>query len=212
MRAHLLAALLLLAPVAATFATAGGNVFSDPTCVATAPCVDPVPCVPDVRCDTNACAPAAQCHAMTSLVSACNEKPIAEGRTCDTTLLVEAGSLGPDGRLNGVSTTVSVSDGGVQLENLPNTWFSDGARVALVLGGQESGAVAASLYRSEQQAPGGFRARQVGAGATYDGGFEGGEPVGVVVGVLFLDDVPESCYARLDPVAGASCPRWPVLP
>lgn len=203
----------VLALLAAPVGVASGNVFSDPACVADAFCVSPTVCREEVTCQANTCAPAADCHGSVGMRSECNEKPAIEGRTCETTLFTQAGTIGRDGGFNGVATSVSLSDGGVTMENLPNTWFSDGARVALVLGGVESGAVAFSVYRSSINSTNGFQATQYGAGATYDGGADGGEPVGVVVGVLLLDDRPESCYARVDPLGGASCPgRLPMLP
>jgi hypothetical protein len=200
------AALLAAAPLS----SAGGNLFSDPVCAGEGPCVRPAPCVEDYACPPTACSPVMECQgALSTKLNECNDKPESDARTCQTSTELGAAGTHEPGGSTGATLGVTLTDGEVGLENLPNWWDSYGAHVRLVVADADAGTVSAGYYNSDVETSNGSHATQYGATVMWTN--EEGSRAGAVLGLVMLDGSPELCFVRTYPdllgTGGVDCPR-----
>lgn len=224
-RIPLVVALILLAvPVGAA-----QDPVNEPVCDEAIGCVGVGTCVETV-CLPRVCDPNVECASdIGGSRSECAENVTIDGTTCSTSVGAAFGTrrqtsvpvVGDVGE-NGVAFAVVATDGHVFAQNLPNTWIAPAVESDGTLAGRRLGSTSVGLYRSDITVDGqgplpqtpltpGHQFSQIALEARNDGGPAGSHEI--VIGLILLDLVPESCFARstTGAIEDVTCPRADAL-
>lgn len=201
----LLAALLVWMPTA--LAEEGSTPLE---CSIGVPCEPVDVCVSGPSCAVSVCGPVL-CDVGVSYGYQCTRQADIEGETCQRSVASRATVSVAQVRLVESNAGVALTDGGVQMLNLRNTWFSHAVQANTRVVGHDTGTVSALVYRSDIETSNGNQATQLGAGVSHSEGSFPETGFDVLAGVVLMDDKPSGCFVRETSTTSVECPRGVLL-